>query len=131
MLKLKDLSTEEFCRSLNHPQLISFSNENRKPKMVVDNATMIDLSARALAISRDCKIKVIDMFLEGKTEGELLRTITDFAAKDPDAADKGELAGGTGLKKDTKGGDRQTVRSFEGLEDKDFFAGISQPSIAF
>lgn len=110
----------------------SLLTEAAKPKMSVDTATLIDLSGRAGAVSAECKAKVMDLAMEGKTEPELLRAITDMAVENPDANDTGDLDAGTGLPKDTKGNlERQTVRSFEGLEDTDFFAGLSAPSMAF
>jgi len=108
----------------------SMLTEDAKPKMRVDNETLIDITGRAGAVSPECKLKVMDLAMAGKTEGELLRTITDMATQKPDAGDKGGLDGGTGLKKKT-GGDRQTIRSFEGMKDEDFFSGLSAPSVAF
>jgi len=93
--------------------------------------TFIDLLGRAGAVSPECKIKITDMATEGKTEGELLRAITDMAIEDPDANDNGDLEGGTGLTKDGKTVQRTTVKSFKGVEDKDFFSSIAQPSMAF
>ena len=124
--KLKIPKTEDIVTAVR-----SMITEESKPKMSVDTATLIDISGRAGAISAECKAKVMDLAMEGKTETELLRSIADFAVEDPDAKDKGELDKGTGLKKDTKGGDRQTVRSFEGLKDEDFWSGVLAPVVAF
>ena len=129
MLKLKDLSTEAFSRSLISPQLVSTFNEGRAiKKMKIDNETFIDLLGRAGAVSPECKLRVIDMATEGRIESELLRTITDMATEPPDANDKGGLEKGTGLKKDAKGIQRGVITSFDGIEDKDFFAGLCRPN---
>ena len=106
--------------------------EDAKPKMQISNETLIDITGRAGAISPECKLKVMDLAMEGKTESELLRTITDMAVEDPDANDRGDLENGTGLKKDTKGTlQRAAITDFKQVEDKDFFAGLTQPSMAF
>ena len=109
----------------------SILTEDSKPKMKIDNEVFIDLLGRAGAVSPECKIKITDMATEGKTESELLRTITDMATENPDAIDTGDLDDGTGLTKAGKKIQRTAKTSFEGVEDTDFFAGISQPSIAF
>lgn len=109
----------------------SILTEDAKPKMKIDNEVFIDLLGRAGAVSPECKSKITDMATEGKTEGELLRAITDMATEPPDTDDRGDLTGGTGLKKDTKNVQRVAITSFEGVKDEDFFAGIAQPSLAF
>ena len=99
--------------------------------MKIDNEVFIDLLGRAGAVSDECKIKITDMATEGKTEGELLRTIADMATEDPDANDKGDLDEGTGLVKDGVKVQRTAVTSFKGVKDEDFFAGLVHPSLAF
>ena len=101
--------------------------DDAKPKMKIENEIFQDLLGRAGAVSLELKAKVADMAVEGKTEQEITRAILDEAIIDPDATDKGDLKGGTGLK-EKKGNDRFVkVESFEGVEDDDFFSGIREP----
>lgn len=105
--------------------------EDSKPKMQIDNETLIDISGRAGAISEKCKLKVMDLAMEGKTEPELLRAITDMAVENPDALDTGDLEGdGTGKTK-RKITSRSTVTTFEGLEDKDFLGALKNPVVSY
>ncbi len=118
MLKLKDVSTEDFCRALTNPQ--QFLPERKgaweKPKMKIDNEVFIDLLGRAGAVSPECKSKITDMAAQGGTEYELLRGIADIACGKEVATTKRQ---------------RTAVTSFEGVEDADFFAGLTRPSLAF
>ncbi len=115
MLKLKDLSTEDFCRALNKPQLVSVSNKSRpKKQMTIDNETFIDILARANAISAKCKSQIIDLAAEGKTENELLRAITDIA---------------NGKVTTTQKAKGEVITSFKQIKDEDFFAGLSRPQL--
>ena len=102
--------------------------EDAKPKMKIDNEVFIDILGRAGAVSPECKIKITDMVTEGKTETELLRTITEMSVEDPDANDTGDL---DALPEGTKPTQRAAITSFEKVKDEDFFAGLSHPSIAF
>jgi len=106
----------------------SLLTEEAKPKMRVSTETFIDLLGRAGAVSLECKGKISDMAAEGKTEQEMLRTITDEATLDPDAGDTGDK-GNTLEGKKPKVQTRTT--SFEQVEDKDFFGSVCQPSISF
>jgi len=108
----------------------SILTEDARPKMRVDTETFTDLLGRAGAVSPECKNKISDMAVDGKTEPEMLRAITDMATGKSDAEDLGDL--GDGLKKKKKGTMDRTLRtSFEGLDDKDFFSGIVQPTMSF
>jgi len=107
----------------------SLITEDAKPKMLVDTETLQDLLGRAGAVSLECKSKIADMATQGKTEPEMLRTITDEATLDSDAGDTGDK--GTTLEGKKKITTRAQVTSFEGVDDKDFFGSVCQPSISF
>ncbi len=116
MKTLKDVSSEDFSRAITNPKRFSPDHQYRaKPKMKIDNEVFIDLLGRAGAVSPECKSKITDMATEGKTEGELLRAIADIACGKEVATTKRQ---------------RTAVTSFEGIEDADFFAGLSNPSLA-
>lgn len=80
MLKFKDLSTEEFCRGLTNPQQFTPEQRTKKSGLKISNEVFSDVLARALAVSPECKSKIIDLATAGKTENELLRAITDMAS---------------------------------------------------
>jgi len=107
----------------------SLITEDAKPKMLVDTETLQDLLGRAGAVSVECKSKIMDMATQGKTEPEMLRAITDEATLDPDAGDTGDK--GNTLEGKKKITTRTQVKSFEGVDDKDFFGSVCQPSISF
>nr|MBC8360933.1 hypothetical protein [Candidatus Desulfatibia profunda] len=100
--------------------------EDAKPKMKIDTAVFVDLLGRAGAVSMELKAKVADMAVDGKTEIEILRAITEATSPPPDTTDKGDI--GDGLKK--KQTQRATITTFKGVEDKDFFASLSSPGIS-
>jgi len=104
-------------------------NEDAKPKMLVDTETLQDLLGRAGAVSMECKNKITDMALQGKTEPEMLRAITDSNVLDGDANDSG--AGGDTLEGKKKIDTRALTTSFEQVDDKDFFGSICNPAISF
>ena len=96
--------------------------EDAKPKMRIDTEAMLDLTGRAGAVSLECKSMVMDMALAGKTEGVILRAITDAATKRPDASDTGDLGGGgTGM-----GTDRGKL-ALKNIDDDLFVRSLTAP----
>ena len=118
MKTLKDVSSEDFSRAITNPQQFSPSDKGQVKKvgLKIDNEVFGDILARALAVSPECKIKIIDLATEGATEHALLRAITDIA---------------TGREVATTKRQRTAVTSFKDVKDEDFFAGLSHPSLAF
>ena len=107
----------------------SILTEESKPKMAVTTETLQDLLGRAGAVSIECKSKIIDMAVQGKTEPEMLRAITDANITDTDASDSGDK--GNALEGKKKTNTRSRVTSFEQIDDKDFLGSICQPAITF
>lgn len=106
--------------------------EDAKPRMRIDTETYQDLLGRAGAVSLEVKAAVADMAVEGKTETEILRYITEQKAADPDAGDHGTGAVDDGTGRGTNiqpGNGKAQVTSFKQIEnDDDFFRGLANPS---
>lgn len=101
--------------------------EEAKPKLAVELDTFKDLVNRASAVSTDTAHQVTTMALEGKTEPELLRFLNDTIMKNTDAKDLGgNEDDGTKRNKKTQG-PGGTIRSFEGVDDEQFFAALKTP----
>ena len=106
-------------------EIRSTLTEEAKPKMAVSVEQLQELIGRGKAISQEAEIIVSRMaVVEGKNEQEITRYLLDEATKDPDAGDKGDLKGGTGLKKG-EGNEHARIESFEQVEDDDFFKGLT------
>ncbi len=117
--EMKKLSSEDFCRAIINPQQFSPSDKGQVKKvgLKIDNEVFGDILARALAVSPECKIKIIDLATDGLSENDLLRAIVD-------------IANGKKIAPTQKAGG-ETINSFAGIKDEDFFAGLSHPSLAF
>lgn len=104
--------------------------EDAKPKLRVSPEEFRDLTNRASAISSEAMNEVTNRLLDGKTEPEVLRYLTDELTKNAD----GENAGGTdnedGTKraKDKKKTGEQNIRSFKDVTDDQLFNTLKNPA---
>lgn len=101
--------------------------EERKVKMQFDNSVLKDLLNRAGCISDSFKASVADMATEGKTESDILRSITEEVVKGGDTHDTQGTQSGLHAKPNAEKIERKVVKSFEGLDDDDFFSGLGSP----
>jgi len=76
----KPMTAEELAAAVR-----GIVKEEATPKIQVDRDTLADLSSRASAVSDNCKSKVFDMALEGRSQVEMLKFISDEAVRDSDA----------------------------------------------
>ena len=92
-----------------------------------------DLLGRAGAVSVECKSKVADQIMDGKTEPEILRFIgdemhqADGGAKPGDASDKGD--GGNPDDGNRGNGFQVKYRNAAEMPDDDFARMISSPAM--
>ena len=93
--------------------------DSNKPRMQVDAEILSDLSSRAQAVSLECKSKVIDMAIEGRTQVEILQFINDEAVRDSNDADHKKPVGN-----EPNNDDDQSVRSIDDISDDLFIGGF-------
>ena len=102
--------------------------EDTQPKLRVSPEVFRDLTNRASAMSPEAMNEVTNRLLDGKTEPEVLRYLTDELTKTSDADNPGVAGGGDGSKRvENKTGD-QNIRSFKDVSDDQIFNTLKNPS---
>lgn len=96
----------------------SIIKDESVPKIQVDRDTLADLSSRATAVSDECKSKIFDMALSGRSHVEMLNFISDEAVKNSDASHRRS----TGDDHHDKDSDTNQYRKISDIPD-DLFAG--------
>jgi len=107
----------------------SMMAEDAKPKMQISTETLQDLAGRAGGISLELKSKVTDMAIEGKSETDILRAISDAMIGNTDANDNGEPDLDGELNPKGKPDATRAITTFKDLKDEDFLRGLGQPGI--
>lgn len=101
--------------------------EDAKPKLKVTPEEFRDLTNRASALSSDAMNKVTNLILDGKTEPEVLRYLTDELVKDADGENAGGNIKGDGSKRAGKK-DENNIRSFKDTDDDNFYEALKSPA---
>lgn len=104
--------------------------EDAKPKLRVSPEEFRDLTNRASAISPEAMNEVTNRLLDGKTEPEILRYLTDELTKTADGDNAGGTGGDDGTKRadDKKKTGDQNVRSFKDVTDDQLWNTLKNPA---
>lgn len=88
----------------------------------VDATVAKDLLGRSQAVSDECKSKTMELIVEGKTEKEILRSITEFEPENDAGNTQQRNTNGT-----PEGGKSDV--SFKNIDDDEFIRSIAAPSM--